>query len=65
VLAANGIAISMDGKAAWRDNVFVERLRRSGKYEAVYLRAYDSVGGPCLDRPLPGLLQSTAPAFEP
>ncbi len=44
VLTANGIAISMDGKGAWRDNVFVERLWRSVKYEEVYLRAYDSVG---------------------
>jgi len=44
VLASNGIAISMDGKGAWRDNVFVERLWRSVKYEAVYLRAYDTVG---------------------
>jgi putative transposase len=43
-LAGNGIAISMDGKGAWRDNVFVERLWRSVKYEEVYLRAYDSVG---------------------
>jgi putative transposase len=43
VLASNGIAISMDGKGAWRDNVFVERLWRSVKYEEVYLRAYDSV----------------------
>ncbi len=43
VLAVNGIAISMDGKGAWRDNVFVERLWRSVKYEEVYLRAYDSV----------------------
>jgi putative transposase len=42
-LAGNGIAISMDGKGAWRDNVFVERLWRSVKYEEVYLRAYDSV----------------------
>ncbi len=42
-LANNGIAISMDGKGAWRDNVFVERLWRSVKYEEVYLRAYDSV----------------------
>jgi putative transposase len=38
-----GIAISMDGKGAWRDNVFVERLWRSIKYEEVYLRAYDTV----------------------
>ena len=44
VLADNRIAISMDGKGAWRDNVFVERLWRSVKYEEVYLRAYDSVG---------------------
>jgi putative transposase len=43
VLIKNGIAISMDGKGAWRDNVFVERLWRSVKYEEVYLRAYDSV----------------------
>ena len=43
VLADNKIAISMDGKGAWRDNVFVERLWRSIKYEEVYLRAYDSV----------------------
>ena len=37
------IAISMDGRGAWRDNVFVERLWRTIKYEEVYLRAYDSV----------------------
>jgi putative transposase len=43
VLADNAIAISMDGKGAWRDNVLVERLWRSVKYEEVYLRAYDSV----------------------
>ena len=53
----NGIAISMDGKGAWRDNVFVERLWRSVKYEEVYLRAYDSVAeARTFDRPLPGLL---------
>ncbi len=34
----------MDGKGAWRDNVFVERIWKSVKYEEVYLRAYDSVG---------------------
>jgi putative transposase len=44
VLLKAGIAISMDGKGAWRDNVFVERLWRSIKYEEIYLRAYDSVG---------------------
>lgn len=38
-----GIQISMDGKGAWRDNVFVERLWRTIKYEEVYLHAYDSV----------------------
>ena len=43
LLSDNGIRISMDGKGAWRDNVFVERLWRSVKYEEVYLRAYDSV----------------------
>ena len=43
VLTRNEIRISMDGKGAWRDNVFVERLWRTVKYEEVYLRAYDSV----------------------
>jgi putative transposase len=42
-LQANGIAISMDGKGCWRDNVFVERLWKSIKYEEVYLRAYETV----------------------
>jgi putative transposase len=43
ILIRNGIAISMDGKGAWRDNVFIERVWRSVKYEEVYLRAYDTV----------------------
>ncbi len=43
LLKDNGIAISMDSKGSWRDNVFVERLWRSVKYEEVYLRAYESV----------------------
>jgi putative transposase len=43
LLAQHKIAISMDGKGAWRDNVFVERLWRSVKYEEVYLKAYDTV----------------------
>jgi putative transposase len=43
LLLKHGIAISMDGRGAWRDNVFVERLWRSVKYEEVYLRAYNSV----------------------
>jgi len=43
VLAGREIKISMDGKGAWRDNVFVERLWQTIKYEEVYLRAYASV----------------------
>jgi putative transposase len=43
VLKHHGIAISMDGRGQWRDNVFVERLWKSVKYEEVYLKAYDSV----------------------
>lgn len=42
-LKAHDIRISMDGKGCWRDNVFVERLWRTIKYEEVYLKAYDSV----------------------
>ncbi len=42
-LKDHGIRISMDGKGSWRDNVFIERLWRSVKYEEVYLRAYESV----------------------
>ncbi len=43
VLADREIRISMDGEGAWRDNVFVERIWRTIKYEEVYLRAYTSV----------------------
>ena len=43
VLKSNGIQISMDGKGRWVDNVMVERLWRSVKYEEVYLKAYSSV----------------------
>jgi transposase InsO family protein len=43
LLLENGVTISMDGKGAWRDNVFVERIWRSVKYEEVYLKAYDTV----------------------
>ena len=43
LLLESNVAISMDGRGAWRDNVFVERLWRSVKYEEVYLRAYDGV----------------------
>jgi putative transposase len=43
LLSENAIRISMNGCRSWHDNVFVERLWRSIKYEEVYLRAYDSV----------------------
>jgi putative transposase len=43
LLQGNGIQISMDGKGRWVDNVFVERLWKSVKYEEVYLHAYDTV----------------------
>jgi len=42
-LKKEGIAVSMDGKGRWRDNVFVERIWKSIKYEEVYLHAYASV----------------------
>ena len=42
VLRSHNIHISMDGKGRWVDNVFVERLWRSVKYEDIYLRAYES-----------------------
>jgi putative transposase len=44
VLSSHGISISMDGRGRWLDNVFVERLWRSVKYEDVYLKAYESIG---------------------
>jgi hypothetical protein len=47
----------LDGRGAWRDNVFVERLWRSVKYEEVYLRAYDSVAQARLARPIFRFLQ--------
>ena len=43
-LKAEGVAISMDAQGAWCDNVFIERLWRSLKYECVYLNAFDTVG---------------------
>ncbi len=42
-LKANGIKISMDGKGRWLDNIFIERLWRSLKYECVYLNAFDNL----------------------
>ena len=44
LLTTHGIQISMDGKGCWRDNVFVERLWKSIKYEEVYLHAYETIG---------------------
>lgn len=43
LLLENGIAISMNGRGSWRDNVFVEQRWRSLKYEDVDLRAYETV----------------------
>ena len=43
LLLKHGVKVSMDGKGAWRDNVFVERLWRTVKYEEVYIRGYDRV----------------------
>jgi putative transposase len=43
VLNARGVRISMDGKRRWMDNVFIERLWKSVKYEEVYLKAYSSI----------------------
>jgi putative transposase len=42
-IESNGIKVSMDGKGCWRDNVFVERVWKSIKYEEVYLHAYETV----------------------
>jgi putative transposase len=43
LLEAHGIRISMDGRGRWLDNVFIERLWRSVKYEEVYLKAYETI----------------------
>ena len=43
LLASRGVAISMDGRGRWMDNVFIERLWRSVKYEEVYLKGYESI----------------------
>lgn len=43
MVLGRGCKLSMDRQVAWRENVFVERLWRSVKYECVYLKAYDSV----------------------
>jgi putative transposase len=43
VLIGNNIRISMDGQGRWRDNIFIERLWKTVKYEEVYLKAYESI----------------------
>jgi putative transposase len=43
LLGAHGVAISMDGRGRWMDNIFIERLWRSVKYEEVYLKGYESI----------------------
>lgn len=43
ILSANGIKISMDGRGRWVDNIMIERLWKSVKYEDIYLKAYDSI----------------------
>jgi putative transposase len=43
LLLEHGVAVSMDGRGRWMDNVFIERLWRSVKYEEVYLKGYDSI----------------------
>ena len=43
MLAASGVRISMDGKGRYLDNIFIERLWRSLKYEDIYIKAYASV----------------------
>jgi len=66
VLKAAGVSISLDGRGAWRDNVFIDRFWWTLKHEEVYLKAYDSVRnarrhiGAYI-----GLLQSRALAFQP
>ena len=44
-----GCKLSMDGRGAWRDNVLVERVWRSAKYERIYLNAYDGVTAACTE----------------
>ncbi len=45
ILAGNGIKISMDGRGRWMDNIFIERLWKTVKYEDIYLKAYNSIAG--------------------
>lgn len=43
ILSQNGIKISMDGRGRWMDNIFIERLWKTVKYEDIYLKAYNSI----------------------
>ena len=61
-----GCKLSMDGRGAWRQNVFVERVWRSVKYERAYLKAYQGVSVARADiADYRGLVQHASPAFEP
>jgi putative transposase len=64
VLIKNGIAISMDGKGAWRDNVFVERPWRTVKYEEVHLKATALEARASIGRHF-GFHNLRRPQFEP
>ena len=65
-LKDNEIAVSMDGKGCWRDNVFVERIWRTIKYEEVYLRAYGSVheARTCLEKHIEFYNQTRPSLFQ-
>ena len=66
LLRSQGIAISMDGKGSWKDNVSMEQLWKSVKYEEVYLRAYDSVpDARARAGPLLRALQRSAAPLQP
>ena len=63
MLNESGVAISMDGGGRCMDNIFIERLWRSLKYEALYLHELSTASGPEGDFPVGGVLQFTAPSL--
>jgi transposase InsO family protein len=65
VLAASGVRIIMDSKGRYLDNIFIERLWRSLKYEDIYIKAYASVPEAPRHRRLAEVLQRRAPASGP
>jgi transposase InsO family protein len=65
VLKDAGIRISMDGKGRWMDNVMIERLWRSLKYECVYLHAFETAAGPGKASETGSILQSEAAPLQP